>query len=98
MDRRGFLRNILGSLAAASLPIPAAKPLAKKPEIAFKVTDLTGYTRIRRDLLADNYVAADKLIQELFAREMRKKHEQWQEDFFVRGIGLPRVEYGVIQG
>jgi hypothetical protein len=43
MDRRGFLRNIVGSLAALVLPIRAAKPSSNKPnldEIVFKVTEL----------------------------------------------------------
>jgi HK97 family phage major capsid protein len=38
----------------------------KVNEITFKITDLTGFSTLSRDLIADNFIAADALIQELF--------------------------------
>jgi hypothetical protein len=93
MDRRGFLRNIVGSLAAASLPIPipAAKPLASKP-IEFKCVDLVGDVYVTPELLADDCLKIDQLLQKLFSRSIKQKMKQAEIDFFVHGVGVPRIE------
>lgn len=59
----------------------------KLRELTFKVTDLTGFTPLSRDLIADNYIAADAVIQRLFARAMAWKKDQ--EFFAGNGVGKP---------
>lgn len=49
---------------------------AKLRNVTFKTTDLTGFTVLSRDLVADNYIAADMIIQRLFARAMA-----WKMDY-----------------
>ncbi len=57
---------------------------AKLRNITYKVTDLTGFTQLSRDLIADNYIAADAMIQRLFARAI-----VWKKDYeFLRGDGV----------
>ena len=60
---------------------------AKLREQTFKVTDLVGYTPLSRDLIADNYIAADAIIQRVFARAI-----EWKKDYEVlngNGVGKP---------
>ena len=57
---------------------------AKLSQIQFKITDLTGITALSRDLLMDNYIAADALIQEIFGMAFA-----WKKDYeFLRGTGV----------
>ena len=57
-------------------------------EIDFKVTDLTGFTTLTRDLIADNYIAADAMIQELFGMAFAWKFDQ--ECLFGPSNGAPQ--------
>ncbi len=57
-------------------------------EIDFKVTDLTGFTTLSRDLIADNYIAADAMIQELFGIAFAWKFDQ--ECLFGPSNGAPQ--------
>ncbi len=56
-------------------------------EQTFKVTDLVGYTPLSRDLIADNYIAADAIVQRLFARAIEWKKDE--ECFRGNGVGKP---------
>jgi HK97 family phage major capsid protein len=57
---------------------------AKLSQIQFKITDLTGFTPLSRDLLMDNYIAADAMIQELFGMAFA-----WKKDYeFIQGTGI----------
>lgn len=56
-------------------------------EIDFKVTDLTGFSTLSRDLIADNYIAADAMLQELFGMAFAWKFD-W-ETLFGPGPGSP---------
>lgn len=60
---------------------------AKLREQTFKITDLTGYTPLSRDLVADNYIAADAIIQRVFARAIEWKKDE--ECFRGNGVGKP---------
>ncbi len=56
---------------------------AKISEIEFKLTDLTGMTKISRDLLADSFVPIDGFVTELFRRAYK-----WRRDWdFINGTG-----------
>lgn len=51
--------------------------------IDFKIVDLTGFTTLSRDLIADNYIAMDAMAQRVFARAF-----QWMEDYMsIQGPG-----------
>ena len=57
---------------------------AKLAQIQFKVTDLTGFTTLSRDLIVDNYIAADAVVQRLFGRAFA-----WKKDYeFLTGNGV----------
>lgn len=60
---------------------------AKLREVTYKVTDLTGYTPLSRDLVADNYIAADAVIQRVFGRAIEWKKDE--ECFRGSGVGKP---------
>jgi HK97 family phage major capsid protein len=52
--------------------------------IEFKITDLTAFTTLSRDLVADNYLAIDAIIQQVLAQAF-----QWKKDFeFINGNGI----------
>ena len=56
--------------------------------ITFKIVDLTGFTTLSRDLIADNYIAMDAMAQRVFARGF-----QWMEDYMSingPGVGKPQ--------
>jgi HK97 family phage major capsid protein len=57
---------------------------AKLREIDFKITDLTGLSPLSRDLIMDNFIAADAIIQRLFARAIAHKKD-WE---FIQGNGV----------
>lgn len=77
MDRRGFLRNILGSLAAVCLPITAAKPRAALDrEIEFRCTDLVGDFHIPREFLCDPYFDLEAYLTKIFSDSMN-----WQNQY-----------------
>lgn len=57
-------------------------------DITFKITDLTGFTSLSRDLMADNYIAMDAMAQRVFARAF-----VFMEDYmslYGDGIGKPQ--------
>lgn len=56
-------------------------------EIDFKITDLTGFSTLSRDLIADNFIAADSLIQELFGMAFAWKFDY--ECLLSPGVGSP---------
>lgn len=61
---------------------------AKTSMIDFKITDLTGFTSLSRDLLSDAFIAADALIQRIFGMAFA-----WKTDYEYlngTGIGQPR--------
>jgi HK97 family phage major capsid protein len=43
---------------------------AKVREILYKIVDLTGFTALSRDLVADNYISSVAVVQELFLRAL----------------------------
>lgn len=52
-------------------------------EIIFKVTDLTGFTQVSRDLMADSYYPIDAQLQMLFGEAFA-----WRKDYdYIRGSG-----------
>lgn len=52
-------------------------------EIIFKVTDLTGFTQVSRDLMVDSYYPIDAQLQELFGAAFA-----WRKDYdYIRGSG-----------
>jgi len=56
--------------------------------IGFKIVDLTGFTTLSRDLIADNYIAMDAMAQRVFARAF-----QWMEDYMsIQGPGGGKPE------
>jgi HK97 family phage major capsid protein len=58
----------------------------KVRELLYKITDLTGYTQISRDLIADNYISAASVVQELFLRAL-----SFTMDFeYINGDGVGR--------
>lgn len=60
---------------------------ARLREQTFKVTDLVGYSPLSRDLIADNYIAADAIITRVFGRAI-----EWKKDYEVingNGVGKP---------
>jgi len=59
----------------------------KVNEINFKITDLTGFSTLSRDLIADNFIAADALIQELFGMAFAWKFDY--ECLQSPGVGAP---------
>jgi HK97 family phage major capsid protein len=55
-------------------------------EIQFKIADLTGYTALSRDLIADNYISSVAIVQDLFLRALA-----FTKDFeYVNGDGVGR--------
>lgn len=61
---------------------------ASLSDITFKITDLTGFTSLSRDLLADNYIAMDAMAQRVFARAF-----VFMEDYMAiygDGVGKPQ--------
>jgi HK97 family phage major capsid protein len=56
--------------------------------ITFKIVDLTGFTTLSRDLIADNYIAMDAMAQRVFARGF-----QWMEDYMsIQGPGIGKPQ------
>lgn len=56
--------------------------------ITFKIVDLTGFTTLSRDLIADNYIAMDAMAQRVFARGF-----QWMEDYMsIQGPGTGKPQ------
>lgn len=56
--------------------------------ITFKIVDLTGFTTLSRDLIADNYIAMDAMAQRVFARGF-----QWMEDYMsIQGPGVGKPQ------
>lgn len=52
-------------------------------EIVFKVTDLTGFTQVSRDLMVDSYYPIDSQLQMLFGEAFA-----WRKDYdYIRGSG-----------
>jgi len=57
-------------------------------DINFKVLDLTGFTDLSRDLIADNYIAMDAMATRVFGRAF-----VWMEDYMtLQGNGLGQPE------
>lgn len=57
-------------------------------DITFKIVDLTGFTSLSRDLLADNYIAMDAMATRVFARAF-----VFMEDYMAiygDGVGKPQ--------
>jgi hypothetical protein len=61
---------------------------AKLSDINYKIVDLTGFTDLSRDLIADNYIAMDAMATRTFGRAF-----VWMEDYMgIRGNGLGQPE------
>jgi hypothetical protein len=61
---------------------------AKLSDIVFKILDLTGFTDLSRDLIADNYIAMDAMATRVFGRAF-----VWMEDYMsIRGNGQGQPE------
>lgn len=60
---------------------------AKLREQTFKITDLVGYTPLSRNLIADNFIAADSVIRRVFARAIEWKKDE--ETINGTGVGKP---------
>src|SRR5271157_4900108 len=78
--------NLFGGVTLYRKPEDAARTEvdAKVSEIIFKLTDLTGMTKVSRDLLADSFIDLNGYLQDLF-REAFGWRRDW--DFF-NGIGV----------
>lgn len=60
----------------------------KLSDIQFKILDLTGFTDLSRDLIADNYIAMDAMATRVFGRAF-----VWMEDYMgIQGSGLGQPE------
>jgi HK97 family phage major capsid protein len=82
--------NLFGGVLLYRKPEDAARTEvdAKISEIIFKVTDLTGMTKVSRDLLADSFIDLNGYLQGLF-REAFGWRRDW--DFFNgTGVGEPQ--------
>ena len=56
----------------------------KLRNIEFKITDLTGFSYLSRDLVMDNFIAADQIVQNVFGMAMA-----WRKDWeFINGDGV----------
>lgn len=56
-------------------------------EINYKITDLTAFTTLSRDLIADSYIGIDAMLQQVLGQAF-----QWKKDFEyinANGIGCP---------
>jgi HK97 family phage major capsid protein len=53
-------------------------------EVTFKIVDLTGYTQVSRDLVADNYISATSVLQNLFMKALAFKKDY----VFINGDGV----------
>lgn len=78
--------NLFGGVTLYRKPEDGARTEvdAKISEIIFKLTDLTGMTKVSRDLLADSFIDLNGYLQDLF-REAFGWRRDW--DFF-NGIGV----------
>lgn len=82
--------NLFGGVVLYRKPEDAARTEvdAKLSEIIFKLTDLTGMTKVSRDLLADSFIDINGYLQNLF-REAFGWRRDW--DFFNgTGAGEPQ--------
>lgn len=78
--------NLFGGVTLYRKPEDAARTEvdAKLSEIIFKVTDLTGMTKVSRDLLADSFIDLNGYLQSLFREAFG-----WRRDWdFLQGTGV----------
>lgn len=77
--------NYFAGVALYRKPEDAARTTAdmKISEIIFKLTDLTGMTKLSRDLLADSFIPIDGYVTDVFRQAFR-----WRRDWdFLQGTG-----------
>lgn len=78
----GFTLSYVGETA------PRIASDGRLSDIQYKILDLTGFTSLSRDLIADNYIAMDAMATRVFGRAFA-----WMDDYMgIQGSGLGQPE------